>query len=52
MAYRCLISSFISGVYGSVPQSVLDEEEDLIRHAHSTASDLVWSCQLPLHNVV
>ena len=32
-----------SGLYGRVPQSVIDDEEDFLRHTHSVNYDLV--CQ-------
>ena len=35
----CLCS--IPGVYGSVPQSILDDEEDYLLHLHQQNSDLV-----------
>lgn len=38
---KCDIVCVCVGVYGGVPQSVVDDEEDFMRHAHSSSSDLV-----------
>ena len=35
--------STLIGVYGDVPQLVLDEEEDFLRYAHSSNCDLVMN---------
>ena len=40
----CLYS--IPGVYGSVPQSILDDEEDYRVHLHQRNSDLVYSWKI------
>ena len=33
-------------MFGSVPQSVVDDEEDFIGHLHSAVSDLVGDCRV------
>ena len=39
-----LLLFYVSGVFGAVPQSLIDDEEDFLRHAHSINSDLVSMC--------
>ena len=34
------------GVFGSVPQSLVDDEEDFIGHLDSSVSDLVGDCRV------